>query len=470
MTTLKLYDRLTNEVSEVATRDPGVLTAYVCGPTVYARIHVGNARPYWFGLVLKRFCEQRLGLRVRLACNITDINDSIYVAATSLGVPSATLAREMTDAYIADTGALGLGRPDVEPLATETIPEIITLIERLIAAGAAYAVDGDVYFRVEAFPSYGLLSGQRTDELVAGARVEPDERKRSPLDFALWKATKPDEDTSWPSPWGEGRPGWHIECSAMAELHLGLGFDVHGGGLDLVFPHHENERAQTEACGSGVLARRWLHNGMLRLQGAKMSKSTGNVERLHEALDRLAGPETLLVFFAGAHYRSPVDYSEEVLGQAQRAAEGLRNTIRNARRALAAAPTGSDPTLRELAVATGVTFDERMADDLDSPRALAAVHGLAGAINTAVSSPNPDPVGLRDAIETLVSLLDVLGLATLGGEPEVPAEILELAEARELARGRRDFAESDRLRDEIAQRGFAVRDTPAGPQVVPADA
>ena len=467
---LRLYDRLKDEVSIVETRDPGVLTAYVCGPTVYGRIHVGNARPYWFSLVLKRFCEQRLGLQVRLAINITDINDSIYRAAGEQGIPSEQLAREMTDAYLADTGKLGLGRPDVEPLATETVPEIIDLIERLIAAGAAYESDGDVYFGVATFPSYGLLSGQRPDELLAGARVEPGERKRSPLDFALWKATKPDEDTSWPSPWGDGRPGWHIECSAMAELHLGLGFDVHGGGLDLVFPHHENERAQTEACGCGVLARRWLHNGMLRLQDAKMSKSKGNVERLHDALERLGGPETLLMFFAAAHYRSPVDYSDDALDQARASARGLREALRGARRALEGAAEGSDAAFRELSRGAVAAFDQRMADDLDTPRALAVLHGLAGAINSNVASPAPDGVALQGALDALLTCLDVLGLSSLGVEQDVPPHVLELADSRERARRARDFAESDRLRDEIASLGFVVRDTASGPQVVSADA
>ena len=467
---LRLYDRLKDEVSIVETRDPGVLTAYVCGPTVYGRIHVGNARPYWFSLVLKRFCEQRLGLQVRLVINITDINDSIYRAAREQGIPSEQLAREMTDAYLADTGELGLGRPDVEPLATETVPEIIDLIERLIAAGAAYESDGDVYFGVATFPSYGLLSGQRPDELLAGARVEPGERKRSPLDFALWKATKPDEDTSWPSPWGDGRPGWHIECSAMAELHLGLGFDVHGGGLDLVFPHHENERAQTEACGCGVLARRWLHNGMLRLQDAKMSKSKGNVERLHDALERLGGPETLLMFFAAAHYRSPVDYSDDALDQARASARGLREALRGARRALEGAAEGSDAAFRELSGGAVAAFDQRMGDDLDTPRALAVLHGLAGAINSNVASPAPDGVALQGALDALLTCLDVLGLSSLGVEQDVPPHVLELADSRERARRARDFAESDRLRDEIASLGFVVRDTASGPQVVSADA
>ncbi len=251
----------------------------------------------------------------------------------------------MAAAYRADTDGLGLGRPDAEPLASQTIPEIVALIERLIEEDAAYATaDGDVYFSVQAYPPYGELSGQRPDELIAGSRVEPGEGKRSPLDFALWKANKPDEDTAWDSPWGRGRPGWHIECSAMARAQLGEDFDVHGGGLDLIFPHHENERAQSEAAGERF-ARTWMHNGMLRLTGEKMSKSLGNIDGLAEALERV-GRETLLVFFAQAHYRSPVDYSDSTLEQASATAAGLREALRNARRYAAAAGTGSDTAIR----------------------------------------------------------------------------------------------------------------------------
>ena len=296
-------------------------------------------------MVLKRASEQLLGLPVRLAINITDINDKIYTAAVAQGVPSAELAEQMAEAYRSDTDALGLGRPDVEPLATTTIAEIIDLIERLIANGAAYATaDGDVYFSVAAYPHYGELSGQRPDELIAGSRVEPGEGKRSPLDFALWKATKPEEDTAWDSPWGRGRPGWHIECSAMAHAELGEDFDVHGGGLDLIFPHHENERAQSEAAGERF-ARVWMHNGMLRLTGEKMSKSLGNIEGLAEALERV-GRETLLVFFAQAHYRSPVDYSDATLEQASATAAGLREALRNARRYAAAPAPGATRPIR----------------------------------------------------------------------------------------------------------------------------
>jgi cysteinyl-tRNA synthetase len=299
MTRLRLYDRLRDEIVDVEPGPTGALRVYSCGPTVYGRIHVGNARPYWTAMVLKRACEQLLGLPVRLAINITDVNDKIYLAAAQQGVPSAELAAEMAAAYRGDTDGLGLGRPDAEPLASETIPEIVALIEKLVARGAAYPSAGDVYFSVEAYPGYGQLSGQRPDELIAGQRVEPGEGKRSPLDFALWKGNKPGEDTWWDSPWGRGRPGWHIECSAMAERWLGREFALHGGGRDLIFPHHENEIAQSRA-GGRPFAQVWAHNGMLRLSGEKMSKSVGNIEPLHAAVEKW-GAETLIMFLLRGH-------------------------------------------------------------------------------------------------------------------------------------------------------------------------
>jgi cysteinyl-tRNA synthetase len=466
--TLRLYDRLRGEVTAVEPSTPGTLRVYSCGPTVYSRIHVGNARPYWTAMVLKRACERLLELPVRLAINITDVNDKIYVAATREGVPSADLARAMTDAYKADTESLGLGRPDAEPLASETIAEIVDLIERLVARGAAYAsAAGDVYFSVSAYAGYGELSGQRPDELIAGQRVEPGEGKRSPLDFVLWKATKPDEDTAWDSPWGPGRPGWHIECSAMANVQLGEDFDVHGGGLDLIFPHHENERAQSEAAGERF-ARVWMHNGMLRLGGEKMSKSDGNIDGLAEALER-AGRETLLVFFAQAHYRSPVDYSDATLEQATAAAAGLREALRNARRYAGAAGGGTDAAIASEAAAAFARFAGHMADDLNTPRALAELHGLARALNTATAAAAADPAAVAGAADLLVRALDVLGLASLGEAGEASGEALALAVERGEARTAGDYARADELRDRIAALGFGVRDTPQGPQVVPLD-
>jgi cysteinyl-tRNA synthetase len=366
---------------------------------------------------------------VTLVENITDINDKIYVAAAAAGVPSDGFAREMADAYIADTDRLGLGRPDREPRATETVGEIIGLIEELIAGGHAYDADGDVYFAVGTFDRYGQLSNQRTDQLRDGGDTEGGEHKRDPLDFALWKATKPDEDTAWDSPWGRGRPGWHIECSAMAERWLGREFAVHGGGRDLIFPHHENEIAQSQAAGRRF-AHVWAHNGMLRLGGEKMSKSVGNIEPLHAALDRW-GAETLIMFFLRGHYTAPIDYTDEVLEQARAAAGTLRNRLRDG-------TGGTDDALRE-AVAGALD------DDFNTPRALALLFDAP-----------PEASG------TVAEVLGVLGLGSLAEEPDAPAELVAKARERDEARAGRDFARADALRDEIEAAGWEVRDTPDG--------
>jgi cysteinyl-tRNA synthetase len=431
---MRLRDTLTGELRELEPGPDGAIGIYVCGPTIYDRIHVGNARPVVVFLQMKRYLEW-CGQPVRLVENITDINDKIYVAARAKGMRSDELAAEMARAFIEDTDRLGLGRPDAEPLATETVPEIIALIEELIAAGHAYEAGGDVYFAVRSFDRYGELSGQRPDDVESGSRVEPGEHKRDPVDFALWKATKDDEDTWWASPWGDGRPAWHIECSVMAEKLLGREFSVHGGGRDLIFPHHENEIAQSCSVGRGF-ARVWAHNGMLELRGEKMSKSEGNIEGLAEALDRW-GPEVLVMLFLQAHYRSPMEYSEATLEQARTACETLRNRLRSG--------TGEDPAVRE-------AVREALDDDFNTPRALAVLF----------TAPH-------EARDTVAEVLDVLGLGGLAEVEEAPGEVELLAEARRAARERRDFAESDRLRDEIAALGWEVRDTAGGHELVRRD-
>src|SRR5215204_471578 len=279
MRTVRLHDTYSGELKELSPRDGRKVGIYACGPTVYGRIHVGNARPFVVFSQLARFLAHE-GYEPTLIINVTDVNDKIYGAAVAAGVPSSPLAEEMTAHYVEDTSRLGLGRPDAEPRATETIDSIVGLISELIDRDAAYAVDGDVYFRVRSDPEYGSLSKRRPDQMEQGEGVEGADRKEDPLDFALWKAQKEGEDTAWDAPWGRGRPGWHIECSAMAEQILGVDFDVHGGGADLIFPHHENEIAQTEAARNQPLARLWMHNGMLQFEDSKMSKSVGNIRSL----------------------------------------------------------------------------------------------------------------------------------------------------------------------------------------------
>src|ERR687891_398967 len=339
-------------------RAPPRVGIYACGPTVYGPIHVGNARPYVVFALLKRFLEHE-EYEATLVVNITDVNDKIYDAARERGVPSEQLAGEMTAAYVADTEALGLGRPDVEPKASETIGEIVALIEALIEGGHAYEARGDVYFRVASYDGYGKLSNRPLEEMQQGEGDDAAELKESPQDFALWKARKEGEDTFWESPWGDGRPGWHIECSAMAEEILGVDFEIPGGGSDLVFPHHENEIAQTEAARGKPLARLWMHNGMVEMGEEKMAKSVGNIRLLHGALEQF-GREAFLMWMVGAHYRKPVAYTEATLKDAARAAGRVRDLVRRLDRDAAPVP--------ELDALAERFFDE-LADDFNTAAA-----------------------------------------------------------------------------------------------------
>ena len=424
-----LYDSLTRRKQELPP-PPGPIRMYVCGPTVYQRIHVGNARPYVVFIWLKRWLEDQ-GYEVTLVENVTDVNDKIYEAAVKQGIGSEELAAAATRWYFEDTDELGLGRPDHEPLASETIAEIVELIEELVERGLAYESQGDVYFRVAAYPDYGQLSGAKLEDMVA---QEPSDLKVDQRDFALWKATKPNEDTSWPSPWGLGRPGWHIECSAMAEKLLGPVFEIHGGGLDLRFPHHENELAQSRGAGR-EFAQLWAHNGMLELAEEKMSKSLGNIFSLRDVLDAY-GREAILLFFLGAHYRSPVEYSDEALEAARAQAEDFRTAFRVVER------SGDAPSWDEFAAA--------LDDDFNTPLALSILHAWRSA----------------GELASLERGLRVFGLAvqTAG---EAPAEVVDLAEQRLEARARRDFTRADELRAEIERLGWEVQDVADGFRLIP---
>jgi len=449
MRTISLHDTLSGEVMELIPAAPPTVRIYACGPTVYGRVHVGNARPFVVFSQLKRFLVSE-GYDVSFVANVTDINDKIYAAASAAGVPSDRLAREMSAAYRRDTDALGLGRPDHEPLASETIPAIVRLIERLVERGHAYAVDGDVYFAVRSYPEYGGLSHQDIEQMDQGEGAEGARRKRDAHDFALWKGHKESEDTCWDSPWGAGRPGWHIECSAMAEELLGLDFEIHGGGSDLIFPHHENEAAQTRAAHGQRLTRLWMHVGMVRLDAEKMSKSLGNVFGLHETVER-HGPQTLLTYFSGAHWRQPMDFDEDRLAEASARAAGIRETARGL--VQGPSPEWSGP-LRE-------RFFDALAHDFNTPRALAVVAAWTREANRRRARP----VGSAD----LGEMLDVLGLRSLleVADIEVPARALKLRDAREQARSQRDYAAADRLRDELRALGWEVRDGPDGPALLP---
>jgi cysteinyl-tRNA synthetase len=425
---VQLYDTLSRGLVDVPS-PPGPVRMYFCGPTVYQRIHVGNARPFVVSMWLKRWLE-RSGYQVVLVENITDINDKIYAAAPD---GSAELAENASWWYVEDTTALGLGRPDHEPKASETIAEIVDLIQELVDRELAYPAGGDVYFRVAGFADYGALSRRQGDDVQRNPSEEPDDSglKEDPRDFALWKAHKEGEDTWWGSPWGVGRPGWHIECSAMAEKFLGPAFEIHGGGLDLVFPHHENEIAQSRGAGRDF-ALMWMHNGMVRLVGEKMSKSIGNVVSLHHALAEW-GRETLLLFFLAGHWRKPLDFSDETLAAAAARAERFRDVFRSP-----SAPASGQEWSR---LAAGLD------DDFNTPEALAVMHEW------------------RDH-DLLRRALDVFGLASLAKSATAPDGVVTLATARLEARSRQDWQEADKLREAIEAAGWSVRDVAEPPGFV----
>ena len=427
---MRLTDTLTGELVELPPPADGPIGMYVCGPTVYQRAHIGNARPYVVFSWLANWLRYR-GYDVTFVHNITDVNDKIYEAAPG---HSAERARDATQWYLEDTDAFGLGRPDVLPLATETIPEIVELIEQLVASGHAYESEGDVYYRVASFVDYGKLSGQRPDQVE---EQEPNPRKEDARDFALWKANKPGEDTSWESPWGLGRPGWHIECSAMAAKHLGTEFWIHGGGMDLVFPHHENERAQSLAVGHPY-AKVWMHNGLLRFTGEKMSKSVGNVASIQDVIAEW-GAETTLLFFMTAHWRKPIDFSPETMASAKAQAQSFREAFRN-------------PASPDIGAPRGLwdAFERALDDDFNTPEALAIMHGWRA----------------HGFTEWLQRGLELFGLGSLTMQDAAPAAVVALAERRHLARVARDFGESDRLRAEIEEAGWEIRDVAAGFELV----
>ncbi len=453
MRAITLHDTRSGGLMEL--RDPDrerPIGIYACGPTVYSRIHIGNARPFVLFSLLKRFLEHE-GHEVRLVINVTDINDKIYDAALAGGEPSAQLAERMAQHYRADTDALALGRPDEEPLASQMIGPIIEHIAALVDSGHAYAAGGDVYFRVRSDSGYGSLSHRQLEHMDQGEDVEGSANKEDPLDFALWKGHKPGEDTVWESPWGPGRPGWHIECSAMAEQLLGVGFDIHGGGSDLVFPHHENEAAQTRAARGQELARLWMHNGMIQFTGEKMAKSVGNIALLREVLAQY-GRDAVVMYLLSGHYRQPLTFSAAALQQARANVSRIREAARRL-------TPGNSPAeldaLRE-------RFFDALARDFNTAEALAVLNEWLRQASAAVGEAG----GAAPGDAHLREMLGVLGLeALLAAVAEAPAAVRELAARRDQARGARDFAAADRLREEIAALGWEVRDAPGGFELLP---
>ncbi|MCL1525389.1 cysteine--tRNA ligase [Xanthomonas nasturtii] len=463
---LRLHNNLTRRVEPFAPLDPSSPTLYVCGPTVYSYAHIGNARgPVVFD-VLAALLRRRYGA-LRYARNITDVDDKINAAAQAQGVPISTITDRFAAIYRQDMAALGVAPPDIEPEATAHIPQIVAMIEQLIASGHAYAAEGHVLFAVASFEGYGKLSRRDPDEMLAGARVDVAPYKRDPGDFVLWKPSS-DDLPGWDSPWGRGRPGWHIECSAMAAAHLGPTIDIHAGGVDLQFPHHENEIAQSEcAHGGATFARVWLHNGMLNFSGAKMSKSLGNIETVHDLIARHP-PEALRLALLSAHYRQPLDWSEALIEDQVKRLDGLYGTLRGLQ-AIEAEPAIPQP------------IEDALDDDLNTPLALAVLAKLAKDANRALLELAPAG-GQTDASSTerLAALQRVkaellgagLALGLLQQDPSAwfsrgtdagdDARITALVEERSAAKKAKDFARADAIRTQLADEGIVLEDTPQG--------
>ena len=476
---LSVYNTLTRRKEPLEPLKPGEVRLYVCGPTVYSWVHIGNARTFTVFDVVVRYLRYR-GYRVSYVRNYTDVDDKIINAAREVGEDPAALAERFVQAFEEDARGLGFLPPDVSPRVTQVIPEIRALIQKLLDEGLAYSAGGDVYFQVSRWPEYAKLSRRNLDDLRSGERVAPGEHKREPLDFALWKGEKPGEP-AWDAPWGRGRPGWHIECSAMSEKYLGQTFDIHGGGLDLIFPHHENEIAQSEAAHHAPLSRVWMHAGFLELENAKMSKSLGNVVRLRDALAKVDG-EALRLFFLSSHYRNQLAFSDEALADAEKRMEYLYETLqrvdeRLGGRAVKPGPLHGSPEAHLRA------FEEAMDDDFNTAGGLAALSGLFGQLNEYLDKP-PTPerdtvvrtlAALRSAATTMGGVLGILQSsppAWLEGRRERlvaqrnldRALIERLIAERSEARKQKDFARSDAMRNRLLEMGVELRDGAGGTQ------
>jgi len=449
---LHLYNNLTRQLEPFVPLDPSCPTMYVCGPTVYNYVHIGNARPYVVFGVLAALLRRRHGA-LRYARNITDVDDKINAAARDIGAPISVITDRFAAAYREDMATLGVAAPDIEPAATAHIPQIIAMIERLIASGHAYAAESHVLFSVASFAGYGKLSRRDPEDMLAGARVEVAPYKRDPGDFVLWKPST-DDLPGWDSPWGRGRPGWHIECSAMAEAHLGDTIDIHAGGVDLQFPHHENEIAQSEcAHGGRVFARYWLHNGMLNFGGAKMSKSIGNIEKIHD-LVRRHPPEALRLALLSAHYRQPLEWSDAVIEQSLRTLDRLYGTLRD----LADVDAGA---------IIPASIDAALDDDLNTPQALAEIARIGGEARRAESTVDKarlksELLGAGLALGLLQQTPAAWFARGVEQSSDDDARIQALIDERATAKKNRDFARSDAIRDQLASEGILLEDTAQG--------
>ena len=455
-----IYNTMTRKKELFVPLKEGKVSMYACGPTVYNFFHIGNARPFIVFDTLRRYLEYR-GYKVTFVQNFTDIDDKMIRRANEEGITVKELGDRFIKEYYTDADALGVKRATVNPRATEHIQDIIDLVETLVEKGHAYpAPNGDVYFSVRSWPGYGKLSGQNIDDLENGARVDPTEEKRDPLDFALWKGQKPGEPT-WPSPWGMGRPGWHIECSAMSMAILGQSFDIHGGGQDLIFPHHENEIAQSEAATGKPFAHYWMHNGFINVDNQKMSKSLGNFFTVRD-IAKEYDLDVVRLFMLSVQYRNPINFSRDLIQQAAVALQRLRTALDR----LKEAPVAEEPAEDEQAFLDSLEgyrarFNEAMDDDLNTADALGVLFDLARAANTFVSVPRTKSA-VEAVTKTYTELMDVLGLMPRKTGEEFPAEVLALLDERQEARKAKNYARADEIRDQLKALGYAIEDSRQG--------
>jgi cysteinyl-tRNA synthetase len=466
---MKIYNTLSRKKEEFIPIDENEITIYVCGPTVYNFFHIGNARPFVVFDTLRKYLEYS-GRRVKFVQNFTDVDDKIIGRAREEGVSASEISEKYIAEYYKDAAALRIGPASVHPKVTDNMDDIVRFVQTLVDTGCAYELDGDVYFSTRKFSEYGKLSRQNIEELTAGARVDVDERKADPLDFALWKKRKLDDEPAWDSPWGLGRPGWHIECSAMSKKYLGETIDIHAGGRDLTFPHHENEIAQSESANGKPFARYWMHNGYITIDDEKMSKSKGNFFTVRDILEDYDG-ETIRFFLLSGHYRNPINFNRDMMEQAKAGLARLRNAESTLRHLIASGEdSGGVGAQGEVALAEMEAFREKfkgaMDDDLNTADALSAIFELVSAINTAVKDGAERAFAER-CLALLSELTGVLGL--LQDADDAPAEdddVAALIEERRIARQSKDFARSDEIRDILKEKGITLKDTPQGVQVI----
>ena len=464
---MKIYNTLTRKKEEFVPIDKDEVKIYVCGPTVYNYFHIGNARPFVVFDTLRKYLEYR-GYNVKFVQNFTDVDDKIINKAREEGVPAGEVSEKYIEEYYKDAASLNVKKATVHPKVTENMDQIIAFVKDLIDLGYAYEVDGDVYYSTRAFKEYGKLSGQNIEDLEAGARIEVGEKKTDPLDFALWKARKKEDESAWESPWGMGRPGWHIECSTMSKRYLGDTIDIHAGGQDLAFPHHENEIAQSEAHSGKKFANYWMHNGYITIDNEKMSKSKGNFFTVRDILKSYDG-EVIRFFLLSGHYRNPINFSDSLMEQAQNALSRMRNAKSNLNHLIHTCQgkmTEKERTALEGFDKYRQEFIRAMDDDLNTADAISAIFELITAINTAVKDGSSKEFAEK-SMEILMELADVLGLLQQDKE-EAPIddEIKALVEERQEARKNKNFARADEIRDLLKERGITLKDTPQGVQII----